>query len=54
MSAPGYDHVFSRWSEKQQQQHQNKKHTNLSYKATKHIERTFLNLLLLLVSRNMR
>jgi len=31
-----------------------KKHTNLSYKATKRMERTFLNLLLLLASRNMR
>lgn len=40
--------------QKTNKQEKKKKHTNLSYKATKCIERTFLNLLLLLASRNMR
>lgn len=39
---------------KQKKHEKRKKNTNLSYKATKRIERTFLNLLLLLASRNMR
>ena len=38
----GYDHICGRWSAKKNKI--KKKHANPSYKATKHIERTFPNL----------